>query len=265
MASSFIAYIDESGDDGFVFNPDGTGSSKWLVLSALVVRKENDLELVQVARQARAVLGRDPNFALHFVKIKHEQRVPVCSLISTAKVRAISVLAHKYSLPDHASYQANKNLLYHYLTRILAERISWLCRDMRKRGKGDGTVELVFSNRAAMSYEQLRSYFATLESKSKELDVKIDWTVVRPQNVRSEVHDKRAGLQLADFVASGTRFAAELTKYGHAEPAYIKKLTRILYRRKGQLFSYGLKFYPDYDKVRPANPHLEEFAGLKKV
>lgn len=262
MAASFVAYIDESGDDGFVFNSDGSGSSRWLVLSALVCRKENEGELIQVARQARAVLGKDPKHPLHFVKLKHEQRIAVCALISTARVRSISILAHKFSMENCDAYRSKKNFLYHYLTRLLVERISWLCRDNRKPGVGDGTVELVFSNRAAMSYEDLRMYFTTLEYNSTGLEVKIDWTAVRPADVRSEPHEKLAGLQLADFVASGTRFAAELTRYGHSEFGYIRKLAPTLYKRGGKLFSYGLKFYPDFDKTKPANPHIGEFADL---
>lgn len=36
MTSSFRVYIDESGDEGFTFLPNEQGSSRWLVLSALV-------------------------------------------------------------------------------------------------------------------------------------------------------------------------------------------------------------------------------------
>ncbi|WP_207787910.1 DUF3800 domain-containing protein [Candidatus Thiosymbion oneisti] len=42
MSSSFVVYLDESGDEGFVFSDDGSGSSRWLVLSAAVIRKAND-------------------------------------------------------------------------------------------------------------------------------------------------------------------------------------------------------------------------------
>ena len=37
MNSSFVVYVDESGDEGFVFNGDGSGSSRWFVLSAAVI------------------------------------------------------------------------------------------------------------------------------------------------------------------------------------------------------------------------------------
>jgi Protein of unknown function (DUF3800) len=50
MTASFAAYIDESGDEGFVYMPGEKGSSRWLVLSAIVFRKNKDLEAVRVIR-----------------------------------------------------------------------------------------------------------------------------------------------------------------------------------------------------------------------
>lgn len=69
-----VAYVDESGDEGFKFLPLEQGSSRWFVLSALVTRKENDLQVVQLARQAREILKKEPKKPLHFRHLKHEQR-----------------------------------------------------------------------------------------------------------------------------------------------------------------------------------------------
>ena len=60
MPSSFVTYIDESGDEGFVFNPDGSGSSRWFVISAVVFRKANDLQSVACLKEVRGLLGK-PN------------------------------------------------------------------------------------------------------------------------------------------------------------------------------------------------------------
>lgn len=46
MNASFVAYVDESGDEGFKFLPNAQGSSRWFVLSAMVIRRENDLQVV---------------------------------------------------------------------------------------------------------------------------------------------------------------------------------------------------------------------------
>jgi hypothetical protein len=47
MAASFVAYIDESGDEGFKF---AKGSSEWFVLSAAITRKRFDVATVKTSR-----------------------------------------------------------------------------------------------------------------------------------------------------------------------------------------------------------------------
>ena len=74
MPSSFRVYIDESGDEGFKFLPNEQGSSRWFVLSAVVIRKERDLHLVQLAKDVRPLLNKEPKHALHFRNLRHEQR-----------------------------------------------------------------------------------------------------------------------------------------------------------------------------------------------
>lgn len=43
MTASFTVYINESGDVGFVFRSDERGGSRWLVLSAAMFRKSNEI------------------------------------------------------------------------------------------------------------------------------------------------------------------------------------------------------------------------------
>ncbi len=73
---SFVAYIDESGDEGFVFKDYGSGSTRWFVLSAAVIRQVNDLQMVSCLKAVREVLRKEAKTPLHFVDLKHEQRVP---------------------------------------------------------------------------------------------------------------------------------------------------------------------------------------------
>ena len=156
MNSSFIAYVDESGDEGFVFNPDGTGSSRWFVLSAAVIRQTNDLQMVSCMKDVRTVLKRAPKTPLHFVDLKHEQRVPYIRRVGTLPIRTVSVLVYKPLIVEPEKFQNTKYLLYHYATRLLLERVSWLVRDQRRPGEGDGFAEVIFSNRSNMSYDDIR-------------------------------------------------------------------------------------------------------------
>ena len=205
MKPSFVAYIDESGDEGFVFNDDGSGSTRWFVLSAAVIRQVNDLQLVSCLKAVREVLRKEPKTPLHFVDLKHEQRVPYIRRVGELPVRTVTVLVYKPLIAEPEKFQSTKYLLYRYATRLLLERVTWLCRDQRREGEGDGFTEIIFSNRSNMSYEDIRDYLRLLlrQAAANPESVQIDGTVIDPDRIHSVEHSKRAGLQVADAVASG--------------------------------------------------------------
>ncbi len=241
-----MAYIDESGDEGFTFRVDGSGSSRWLVLSALVMRKENDIAVVRVAEEARSILRKPSKHPLHFRDLKHEQRVALSRLIGQMPSRTVTVLIHKPSIPDPEIFQREAYSLYRYASRLLLERVSWLCRDHRRKDVGDGQVELIYSNRSAMSYEVLRSYLEQLRSDTERKDIRIEWDVINPAAVRAVNHDQLAGLQLADAVATSAYYAVASNVYGDTEDRYLRLLAPTIYRQgKNNINGYGLKFWCD--------------------
>jgi hypothetical protein len=264
MNASFTAYIDESGDEGFVFHPEERGSSRWLVLSAVVLRKSNDLSAVKLMQDVRSLLKKEPRKALHFRELRHEQRVPYVRAIGAAGLRTVSVLIHKPSIKEPERFQSESFRLYRYACRLLLERVSWLCRDHHIEGEGNGTVDITFSNRSAMSYDDLRSYLGRLRETSDAADIRVDWTVVRPELVKAVNHDQLAGLQIADAVASGIYFAVNLSPYGEAEDRYLHLLAPTIYRHKKTAMGYGLKFWPeDFETLADTLPHLAVFKSYK--
>jgi hypothetical protein len=120
--TSFRVYIDESGDEGFVFNTDGSGSSRWLTLSAVITRTATDLETVKLVDEIRKRLGKaqataaNPATPLHFRDLRHEQRLPFVELIGKARVRTITVLVHKPSIQEPEKFRNTPYLLYRYTT-----------------------------------------------------------------------------------------------------------------------------------------------------
>jgi len=131
MTHSFLAYIDEAGDDGLAkYREPGKngGASHWLILSACIIRKTNSLEAVAWRNEILEKTQKDGR-ELHFVNLNHGQRVAAARCLSEKPVRITSVLAAKKPIPD--GIYTEKNQLYFYMTRYLIERISWLCRDMR--------------------------------------------------------------------------------------------------------------------------------------
>ena len=64
----------------------------------------------------------------------------------------MSVLIHKPSVKEPEKFR-ERYRLYFYAVRYLLERASWIRRDHRSRGDvGNGSGEIVFSNRSGMSY-----------------------------------------------------------------------------------------------------------------
>jgi len=145
MGSTFIAYIDESGDEGFV--PD-SGASVWFVLGAIVVRRASELAVVKLIDEVRQGINlrRQPQHRipdkkpLHFRDLGHEQRKFYASHISQADLHTVSVLINKQAIvaPENFIEQTRP---YFYAVRLLIERLSWYCRDhIRKEDIGDGSV-----------------------------------------------------------------------------------------------------------------------------
>lgn len=263
---SYRVYIDESGDEGFVFHSDGSGSSRWIVLSAVVVRKKNDLSLVRLLESVRVLLSKEPKKELHFRGLKHEQRVPYVKQIAAAQLKIISILIYKPRLRDPEKFQSEKFLLYRYASRYLLERVSWLCRDKHNPGEGSGRADVIFSNRSIMSYEDLKGYLETLKTKSDPMRVRIDWNIIDPGRVFAVDHSKLAGLQIADAVASSFFCAVNLNRYGEVEDKYARLLLPQCYKHKGSALGYGLKFWPEeFRNLKSENPHIAVFADEVKL
>jgi len=250
MSCDFVAYIDEAGDEGFKFLDGERGSSRWFVLSATVVRKVNDLQMVETAKEARRILNKAEKFVLHFRDLKHEQRVPLVRIIATAPIRTVNILIQKPFIKNPETFQQEAHKLYRYATRLLLERVSWVCRNYAKDGQCK--ADLIFSNRSAMSYSDLRLYLNRLLIQSNHSsDISIDWDAIAAERVRAVNHDKLAGLQIADAVASSVYFAVNRTQYGEVEDRYLKILTPTLFKSKSRVEGYGLKFWcEDQEKER---------------
>jgi len=241
---SFVVYVDESGDEGFAFKGPRTGSSHWFVLSAVVTRKHLDLETVKLVDEVRENLSYKPRKPLHFRKMKHEHRLPYVQRIAAARIRAITVLIHKPSISEPEKL-AERNRLYYYTTRLLLERVSWFCRDNPFAGDpGDGSAEIIFSNRSGTSYPEMKVYFDLLKQQSDFGSVRIEWNVIKTDQVRAINHDSSMGLQIADAVASSFYFGVQVNPYGFNEPRYAQMLKPVVYRHRKQALGYGLKFWP---------------------
>lgn len=264
MSHSFIAYIDESGDDGLSgrFREVGRqgGASHWLSIGALVWRVSRDLDFVGHAKDIIAQLPEQKRRKpIHFKDIDHPQRVMAVTRLAQHPARLICVLAHKPSIPNGTFVR--KNQLYHYMSRYLIERISWLCRDFRKVvPEGDGRVKIVFARRGGMSYADFRDYLIRLQA-ADDPTIRIHWPVIDIDGIEARDQSERYGLQLADVAVSGLNWALEPDYYGNTEARFARSLKPIIYQRSGNFLSYGAKLVPSPDRLDDV-AHIPDFLEI---
>ncbi len=262
MTASFVAYIDESGDEGFKFrkNMDEQSSSDWFILAAFITRKKTDLETVKAIDQVRSVFKLHPRKHIHWKKLKHPQKVRYAQIISALRCRIIGVCVHKPSLLEPEKFR-DRYRLYFYAVRYLVERISWLVRDRHNPDKwgGDGTIDLVFSNRQGMSYDEMRDYLRLLKKQHEAgQDIRIEFDNIPIDKLSSRAPGKSMGLQLADAAAGSFFNALEYDKFGNTEPRYFQIIEPVIYRHESAINGYGLKIVP-----REALPVLKKENNLK--
>ena len=248
MSHSYIAYVDESGDDGLdKFREPGAdgGASVWLAITACIIRASRDLGAVGWRDEIASNLPNKKSRDIHFQNMNHSQRMMAAKSLSDKQLRLTHVISNKTTIPE--GVYREKNQLYFYLTRYLIERLSWLCRDLRPRvPEGDGRVKIVFSRRGKMSYGDFRDYLERLKAGD---ETTVHWPVIDIEGVEAQDHSRRAGLQLADIGASAFAAGLEMDKYGNCEPRYAEILKPKVYQRNGNYLSYGLKLVPGLDRL----------------
>lgn len=250
MTHTYVAFIDESGDDGIdkPFRQIGGagGSSKWLIISACLFRQTYSLEAVRWRDEISAKMPERQSRTLHFAKLNHGQKLATVQTIASKPLRAISIVSAKELIP--AGIYTDKNQLYFYMTRYLIERLSWLCRDHRPLApEGDGRVAITFSRRGGMQYDQFREYLQRLKADNSG-EVRIHWPVIDIDAVAAADHSKSASLQLADAIASAVAAGFEPDRYGNCEPRYAETLKPVTYNRNKNYLSYGIKIVPSHDQ-----------------
>ena len=251
----YTAYIDEAGDDGFskLASGEPTGQSQWLVLGALLVRRENDLKL---PAWRNAIRDRFPNKIapdLHFRNLKHEQRIVTCQEIAKLPVGLCLAFSNKVTIPGgrFEAIFSQKGYLYNYLIRWVLERLTSACK---AASKGEPcTLKIVFSRRKGMNYQAMTAYLVLMREGRELLPArrKIDWSILDVDAIVVENHSRWAGLQLADCATSAFFSAVEPDNYGNYEPRYALLLKQKLIRTGGNPMNCGIVPVPSLNGSAP--------------
>lgn len=254
MSDSFTIFIDESGDEGFVFrDPPQKGSSDWFIVSAVITFTSQQSQIIGLADRIRLETGLPPKGLIHFADLSHEKRIRAFHEMQSENLRFASVLIDKRSIKNPEIFTAQRGRLYYYAVRLLLERVSWLCRDTAKKyPPANSKAKVVFEHRKRLKHNDLVGYVDLLKNigasdgwiATSTEQVKIDWNVLSSDRMETAPKRRYAGLQLADLVASGLFKSLEMSRYGNTEHRFAKMLTGQTYSRSGNFTSYGLKFFP---------------------
>ncbi len=279
LTFGYVAYIDEAGDDGLkrVQPMDPTGSSEWLVLSAVVVRADRVTETIQRTKALRARLSRVIRPDIHFRFLRGENKELVCREIAKMRLRCFVVMSNKKNMRRYSNPKAERcrslNYFYCWLTRLLLERATRFCHLRSTIDYGNARpVCIEFSHREGFSYAQLKAYLYKLRMQSAAGRLYLPqgdlaWSVVDLNQIHSYDHRQRTGLQLADCVASAFYEAVAIKPDGSCNPTYAKLLRDRIWCPNRRYFDNGIKTAPfdlKLDTLVPAQREIFEFYGYPK-
>jgi hypothetical protein len=263
---SYVAYIDESGDDGVakVRPRDPDGASEWFVLAAAVARVEAQREAVWV-NNILTDLNLDQRRSLHFQPLDDDRKLKVCNAVAKLPIRCFVVMSNKLNMRGHQNPRAaqvsmGRTWFYWWMTRLLLERVTEYCERRSLRDYGEPRiVRLEFARRDGLRHGHLSSYlyWLRIQSRAGALFLKrgdLKWSVIDPIN-EIDVYDpvERFGLQIADPIASA--FYQAVSGIPLSNPNYAIALAPRMARDvNGKIFDYGLKLMPDgYHLHAPAH------------
>ena len=234
----FRVYIDEAGDRGH--HPK---SSKHFVVSAVVVRDQDEATLRAELAALRQTLGRHPGHLLHFRNLTHPQKLKACQDVAgsccatiTNVVFCKAKIAGQIPVGGGTAYIKQADPMYLYAVRLLLERVSWYVDE-----NGGGPAIVTFAHLTRFPAMKLHNYREALRHSQTQ----IRWKAFHGHVFRINHPHTIELLQIADNAASALFRAVEPDDYGNIEDRYLRELAPKLYRRgAANVTSYGLKVFP---------------------
>ena len=208
-------HVDETGDRGF-----SSGSSDYFCLAACAFRHSKAHRVVTAMQSLNTELGRPPDLPLHAVKhLKtHDKMMEATEHLARLPVRVLYVVLPKSIVP-HELRMGDQ--IYNVVAGVLLEQ-------MNRFAQGVGIpAHPTFAAVRGMPRSLLDSHIATLRLIGTDLR----WLRL-PVAVRSAT--ERIGLQWGDIAGRALHKAITPSRLPpqRTEPAYLRRLARIIWRRR---------------------------------
>jgi hypothetical protein len=253
----YCLYVDEAGDDGIsaVKPIDPDGASEWLVISGVLVRAANMTKPPEWVRDFRKTIKGAQRPDLHFYSLSDEKRREACAYVATLPIRWISVVSNKRNLRGYTNPRAAKkdtrSPWYNWMLRLLLERCTAYCAARTMKDYGEfRTMRIELAARGGLSKARIKAYLYYLRNQSRGSNLYITrgdlvWDMVDLDQVEVFQARSRAGIQLADTVASAFKQSVELLPDGTCRDDYMPSLWRVVTPdRRGTVADFGVKLMP---------------------
>lgn len=219
------AFIDDACDPG----TKATASAHF-ALGGYLVLPPKQPAVAEALQTARKEFGFKPDHILHFHKLSHERKIRLAQIIAASPIEAFTAVLCKRAGSPKRPWAPDK--LYNWMIKLVLERVSWYCRDLGVLGS------VTFAHMKGQSVDKTHEYV----KKLGRLEGSIEWDHLHLP-VRFDYPQVDERLQMADAISSSAGYAFQGVD-GICEPRYLKELAPVLWRRKGNLMSYGLKLHP---------------------
>lgn len=220
--NEYNVYIDESGDEGI------NKGSKYFILTAIIVKKEKDLEISRAVDLIKENLEMSRKTQLHWKLLKGmPNKRMIMNIVSELDITIINVIIDTKCIQFIPS-----NNIYNFFSGYLYERICWYMND------NNGVANINISARGNLSKEKLSNYLNNKNHKKFNIDTNCIKQIKIIPNERKKL------LQLADCCCSALFQALKYNNNIHFD--YIKRIQHKLYSKGNNLLSYGLELVP-YD------------------
>lgn len=222
----FVAYFDEAGDPGIktIETIDQNGASEWFTVGVTVVRAANEPKMVPLVRSIKQSIKSTQTPDLHFRNLSEHKKQAVCAALAEQELRFFVVASHKENMRGYRNPRAEavsmhpNDWFYNFCIRVALERVTEWCAIRSIKTLGEPRhAKLVFSRRGGHSYRHVETYIDLLKRQIETgrlfLNVRApDPRVLDHRLIEVIDHNKSAGCQLADVVASSFFQAVNTSK-----------------------------------------------------
>jgi len=252
----YIAYIDEAGDPGLnkVRPVDENGASEWLVLSAVVIQAKREQNVVPWVDAIRDGIGVKQRRFLHYRDLSETRKRTVARCMTELPIRAFAVCSNKKNMRSYRNPKPERvpsqQWFYNWCVRLLLERVTGFCSEHSlKEYKELRRIKIEFSRRGGHRYSQTRAYhyYLGFQQSGGKIYLKKREPVTKMLHtdlMEDHPHQTRAGLQLADAVASAFYQAIDCLGPSQWIPEPAKLLEPIMAKEGGRALNFGVALFP---------------------